>query len=157
MLDDLQWAGPDALDLLATLARRADISLRVVGAYRDTEVQTQGPLGVLLADLAHTGLAAHRRLAPLAPAEAATLLDGLLTEADAVLRARVLERAGGVPFFLVSCVQGLAAGQDEDGTVEGLPWDVGQSVRQRVAALPERAREVLGVAAVLGREVEPAS
>jgi hypothetical protein len=49
-----------------------DSSLRMVGAYRDTEMQTQGPLGVMLADLAHTGLAAHRRLTPLAEMRTAT-------------------------------------------------------------------------------------
>lgn len=33
-----------------------------------------------------------------------------------------------------------------------LPWDVWQSIRQRVAALREQARDLLGVAAVIGRE-----
>ena len=56
LLDDLQWAGPDALDLIATLIRSdSAVPLRVVGAYRDTEVQPQDPLAVLLADLAHAG------------------------------------------------------------------------------------------------------
>src|SRR5919201_1803851 len=55
VLDDLQWAGSDALDLLATLVRSAASTgtspLRVIGAYRDTDVQPQDPLFVLLADL----------------------------------------------------------------------------------------------------------
>src|SRR5207237_2343845 len=71
VLDDLQWAGPDALDLLATLVRSAvEIPLRVIGAYRDTEVQPHDPLSILLADLAHAGLAARRLLAPLQREEA---------------------------------------------------------------------------------------
>src|SRR5207237_1575463 len=38
VLDDLQWAGHDALDLLRTLAHAAgEARLRVLGAYRDTE------------------------------------------------------------------------------------------------------------------------
>src|SRR5437764_1952612 len=54
LLDDLQWAGPDALDLLTALVRAAaEVPLRVIGAYRDTEVQPQDPLAVTLADLAH--------------------------------------------------------------------------------------------------------
>jgi tetratricopeptide (TPR) repeat protein len=65
----------------------------------------------------------------------------------------VLERAGGVPFVLVSCAQGLS---DGDTGPEAVPWDVAQSVRQRVAALPEEAGEVLGAAAVVGRVVSPA-
>jgi tetratricopeptide (TPR) repeat protein len=156
LLDDLQWAGPDALDLLAALTRAAaEVPLRILGAYRDTEVQSQGPLGVLLADLAHAGLAAQRQLGPLAPAEAAALLDELLTDTDADLRERVLSRAGGVPFFLVSYAQGLQSGALLGDTEDAIPWDVAQGLRQRVAALPDVAREVLTVAAVAGRVVSP--
>src|SRR5437870_4529441 len=36
VLDDLQWVGPDALDLLATLIRSAaEVPLRAIGAYRN--------------------------------------------------------------------------------------------------------------------------
>jgi transcriptional regulator with XRE-family HTH domain len=67
VLDDLQRAGPDAHDLLGTLLTGVDAGrLRVVAAYRDTEVQPQDPLGMLLADLAHRGLVRHRPLGPLA-------------------------------------------------------------------------------------------
>ena len=49
VLDDLQWAGPDALDLLSTLVHAAaEMSLRVLGAYRDTEVATEDPLTTVL-------------------------------------------------------------------------------------------------------------
>ncbi len=155
VLDDLQWAGPDALDLLSTLARSApEVPLRLVGAYRDSEVRPQAPLAVTLADLAHAGLVAHHRLAPLTPAEAGALLDELLGSvpgADAALRERLLQRADGVPFFLVSCARALRAGVLAASAGESIPWDLTQSIRQRVAALPEAAREVLGIAAVAGR------
>ena len=163
VLDDLQWAGSDALDLLTALVRSAaEVPLRVIGAYRNTEVQPprphveSHPLSSTLADLAHAGLAVHRTLAPLTREEAAHLLDGLLGEMDGdpgVPREQVVQRAGGVPFFVVSYAQGLRAGAREDGAPDAVPWDVAQSVRQRVAALPSVAQEVLGVAAVVGREV----
>src|SRR5205823_5591830 len=160
VLDDLQWAGPDALDLLATLDRSAaEVPLRVIGAYRDTEVQPQDPLSVMLADLAHAGLAARRVLGPLGSEEAEQLLDGLLAgvvDDASALRERVLQRAEGVPFFLVSCAQGLRLSARDDGEPDAVPWDVTQSIRQRMAALPDVARELLGVAAVAGRVVEPA-
>src|SRR5207248_3215804 len=74
LLDDLQWAGSDALDLLATLVRATSKTpLRIIGAYRDTEVQPTDPLSTVLADLMHAGLAARRPLRPLTPAEAAEL------------------------------------------------------------------------------------
>jgi tetratricopeptide (TPR) repeat protein/transcriptional regulator with XRE-family HTH domain len=157
LLDDLQWAGPDALDLLATVVRAATAPLRVVGAYRDTEMQPSDALSVSLADLAQAGLATRRRLAPLAPAEVNRLLDGLLDGAAnaAGLREQVVQRTGGVPFFVLSCAQALRLGDADDGG-ESVPWDVAQGIRQRVAVLPEAAQDVLAVAAVLGRTVEPA-
>jgi tetratricopeptide (TPR) repeat protein/transcriptional regulator with XRE-family HTH domain len=153
LLDDLQWAGPDALDLLATLARGV-APVRIVGAYRDTEVRPAEPLGMFLADLAQAQQARLHTLGPLAMAEATMLLDSLLAGRTMVYHeivGRVLERAGGIPFFLVSYAQALQA-----GATEAVPWDLGQGVRQRVALLPEAARQVLGAAAVAGRRVSRA-
>jgi tetratricopeptide (TPR) repeat protein len=163
LLDDMQWAGADALDLLASLIRSAEARrLRVVAAYRQTEVRLPDPLAVLLADLTREGLAGRLELGPLTPAEAATLLSELLdeptgTQRDATMQ-RVLKRVGGVPYFLVSCAQELriaeaaarpvAEGEDE------IPWSVAESIRQRVAALPEAAHYLLGAAAVTDREVD---
>jgi tetratricopeptide (TPR) repeat protein len=156
LLDDLQWAGADALELLSTLVRSApEISLRVVGAYRDTEVRAPDPLSVTVADLAQAGLAAYHRLAPLLPEEAGQLLDALLEDLEpgerATLGRQVAQRVGGVPFFLISCARGLRAGEVVGGHTADLPWDVEQSIRQRVANLPGEAQALLGVAAVAGR------
>jgi predicted ATPase len=165
LLDDLQWAGADALDLLGTLVRQAaEARLCVVGAYRHTEVRPESPLSAMLADLAHAGLALQHALPLLTPAEAAQLLDRLLAPGDEdtptgrlgqALREQVVQQAGGVPFFLVSYARGLRAEERtccEGGTMHtAVPWDVAHSVRQRVAVLPEAARQVLGAAAVIGR------
>jgi tetratricopeptide (TPR) repeat protein/transcriptional regulator with XRE-family HTH domain len=159
VLDDLQWAGTDALDLLRTLLPDAGrLHLRVLGAYRDTEVRPEDPLSVALADLGSAGLAAQRGLRPLASADASRLLDSLLVDWDApesadraAIRDRVLRRTGGVPFFLVSCAQALRLAAEEGGTPNDVPWDVAQGVRLRVGALPAPARETLDVAAIAGR------
>src|SRR5206468_2310312 len=50
VLDDLQWAGHDAIDLLAAVIRSAGASVQVIGAYRDTEVAPNDPLAAMLAD-----------------------------------------------------------------------------------------------------------
>jgi transcriptional regulator with XRE-family HTH domain len=165
LLDDLQWAGADALDLLLALARDGlEAPVRVVGAYRDSEAGPQDPLSATLAALAGAGLARQRLLRPLSRAEAGQLLDSLLEATedeqgrpgpDRLWRERVVERAGGVPFFVVSQAQAARLGA-EDGPADAVPWDVAQGVRQRVAALPAVAREFLGVAAVVGREVPSA-
>jgi tetratricopeptide (TPR) repeat protein/transcriptional regulator with XRE-family HTH domain len=155
LLDDLQWAGADALDMLSALAHAPAAPLRMVGAYRDTEVQPQDPLSVLLADLAHARLATQVALQPLSQEEAEQLLDVLLPAAAAAIRERVLQRTGGVPYYLLSCAQGLRH-QAHAGAATVVPWDVAHSLRQRVATLPGVAQEILGAVAVaVGRMVQP--
>jgi tetratricopeptide (TPR) repeat protein len=57
-----------------------------------------------------------------------------------------------VPFFLVSCVQGLrSAAREGGGVAADVPWDIAHGVRQRAVALPATAREILDVAAIVGR------
>jgi tetratricopeptide (TPR) repeat protein/transcriptional regulator with XRE-family HTH domain len=151
VLDDLHWAGPDALDLVHSLARTANPRLRIVGAYRDTETRPPDPLNGLLSDLAQARLVHRLPLGPLAAADAETLLAGLLAGVAAdyhVPAGHALARSGGIPFFLVSYAQAL-----RQGSTEGVPWDLAQGVRQRVALLPETGRRLLDAAAVVGRQV----
>jgi predicted ATPase len=157
VLDDLQWAGADALDLLVALLRApTDTPVRVLGAYRETEVQPGDPLAATLADLAQAELATHRKLDPLTHEEAHALLASLLEEATTPVLERILQRTGGVPFFVVSYARDLQSTGLETSKAESLPWDLGQSIRRRVLALPAGARELLGVAAVAGRSVSRA-
>jgi tetratricopeptide (TPR) repeat protein/transcriptional regulator with XRE-family HTH domain len=161
LLDDLQWAGDDALDLLAALiGAESERPLRVIGAYRSTEVGACDPLAALLADLAREGQVHQITLDPLAQQEALQLLTHLLTGATlprAIRVERLVQFTGGVPFFLVSCAHGLHTGafeaETEDPATLGVPWNVAQTIRQRVAALPSVAQEILNVAAVMGRMV----
>jgi tetratricopeptide (TPR) repeat protein/transcriptional regulator with XRE-family HTH domain len=158
VLDDLHWAGPDALDLLQFLINTSpERPLHFLGAFRDTEVAPEEPLALLVADLARHKQAARALLAPLSAEEAGVLLATLLPEpleGDAPLRQQVLQRAGGLPFFLISCAQALASsspGEPAAGHLSKVPWTVAETIRQRVMALPETARHLLVVAAVLGR------
>lgn len=163
VLDDLQWADADTLDLLASLVRSPTASpLRVVGAYRQTEVRGADALSLLLTDLTREGVAQQIELGPLSPEEATTLLNSLLESMGEDQRAiavqRVLMRASGVPYFLVSCAQGLRAGAEEAlGSIQEkdiIPQNVAESIRQRVALLPETAQYLLGVAAVAERQIQ---
>jgi predicted ATPase/DNA-binding XRE family transcriptional regulator len=176
VLDDLQWAGSDALDLLDSLARIASEHenrrprLRIVGAYRSTEVLPRGALGIVQADLIRAGLAIRYELKPLSSAEARTLANSLLGDLEVTGRAhlvgRVIRQAGGIPFYLVNCAQaarvetsetemipGAGEGRPDHEDAKEAPWIVAETIRQRVAALPERAQEMLSVAAVIGRIV----
>jgi tetratricopeptide (TPR) repeat protein len=149
--------------------------VRVLGAYRSTEVFGSHPLAEALADLARDGLATEMALGPLAAHEASELLATIplhdaempgepessdAGESSADLRANVLRRTGGVPFFLISCAQAIQTGglpQEAPATARRvaaageIPWNVAQTVRQRAAALPQSAQALLAVAAVAGR------
>lgn len=162
VLDDLQWAGGDALDLLIALVREPVAQpLRVIGAHRIAEVTPQRPLAALMSDLSRDERVAQAPIGPLAEGEARELFERLLehkrtderVEISREEAERTLRRAGGVPFFLISCVNGLRAGVAEGQAVDGVPWSVTQQIRQRVAALPEVRRTALGLAAVAGREI----
>lgn len=153
VLDDLQWTGPDAIDLLTAALRSSAGRLRILGAYRDADVAPGSPLANMLADLAPAALVTVRPLAPLDERSAAELAEDLLPPAERrdELVERVVRRTGGVPFYLVSYAQRLRSGATESGadsSAEDVPWDVTQTIRQRVAALPNAAGEVLAAAAL---------
>jgi tetratricopeptide (TPR) repeat protein/transcriptional regulator with XRE-family HTH domain len=160
VLDDLQWAGTDALDLTATLVRcSAEVPPRLIGAYRDTEIGPEDELSIMLADLARSDLTMHRSLGPLLPEEATTLLSTLVTGVDRAgtkVEEQVVQRSGGVPFFLVSYAQGLREGSLDLSAGRTTPWTTAQSIRQRVVSLSDDARHVLNVAAIAGRVVPQA-
>ena len=153
VLDDLHWAGPDAVDLLAALlAAAGSPTLRVIGAYRDSEASAR--LDECVADLARASLVRVLPLGPLTDADAGRLLLHLAPEEEqqpTVLSA-IVRRAGGVPFFLVSYAEQVR-GSGQDGTPLAVPWTVAQVIGQRVAALPRPAKELLSVAAVAGQVV----
>ena len=155
VLDDLHWAGPDAVDLLAALlAAAGSPPLRVVGAYRDSE--TPARLDECVADLARASLVRVLPLGPLTDADAGRLLQQLAPEEEqqeqsAALPA-IVRRAGGVPFFLISYAEQVRGGAQGEAPL-AVPWTVAQVIGQRVAALPGPAKELLSVAAVAGQVV----
>ena len=157
VLDDLHWAGSDTLDLLQALVRApTERPLRILGAYRDTDIGPQDPLALFAADLTQGGRASRALLAPLAEAEATALLAQLLpetTDEEPHLKQQVLERAGGVPLFLVSCVQALLTGSLTWNGSSHVPWTLREAILQRAVTVPEAAQQVLRLAAVVGRRV----
>lgn len=154
VLDDLHWAGADALDLLAALVTSPQPSpIQVLGAYRDTELPADSPLAGLIADLARASLVRILSVGPLSEATAEQLLVELVRgdERQQALLPAIVRRAGGVPFFLVNFAEDLRR-HDAEPSLQ-LPWTVTQVIRQRVVALPDPVRELLDVTAVVGRAV----
>jgi tetratricopeptide (TPR) repeat protein len=161
LLDDLHWASADALALLASILRSADASrLRVVLAYRSTEVWPDDPLALLLGDLIRNRRATRVVLGPLDEAAAHELLDRLLaevTEGGEELRDRLFRCAGGVPLFLVSYAHAARSGAlstSVSGGPDAIPADIAETIRQQIALLPEGTRELLRATSVLGSVVE---
>ena len=114
--------------------------MRAVAAYRDNEAPPEGPLAVLLADLAAARLVTHRALSPLSPGETGQLFDALTGDVtrnaatEKTVRERVVRRSEGVPFYVVSFAQtarrgerGASGAPGDEG--EAVPWDVAQGLR----------------------------
>lgn len=157
ILDDLQWASADALDLLGALfeSGRTD-GLRLVGAYRDTEVQAGHPLTSLFAQVSKQCMVDHFQLSPLNASDAASLVEDLLTGLEAEIddvehRQHILQRAGGLPYFLVQCAFDLRGSNHPSGLK--VPWTLTHSVRHRISSLPIQSQDLLQVAALAGRAI----
>ncbi len=156
VLDDLQWAGQDAMDLLTALVTTARTTpLQLIGAYRDSEAPADSPIRGFVADLARASLLQVLELEPLTEDEASQLLAELLAGSGGGGREYlpvIVRRAGGVPLYLISYAEQLRRNDGGEPELD-LPWSVAQVIDQRVAALPNNAREVLAVGAVVGRVV----
>ena len=188
VLDDLQWVGADALELLTHLIRSTRIGrLRILGAFRSTEASAGRSLSTFMSDLAREDLMGQLELGPLEPQEALALAGEMVGGEESALAARVVEHGGGVPWYLVNyarLVKALGEGidlHDPGGPTASardarrrpgdpararsqrmserrweVPWAVKQSTRERVAALPRPAQELLGVVAVIGQRASAA-
>jgi serine/threonine protein kinase/tetratricopeptide (TPR) repeat protein len=156
ILEDLHWAHGESLRLLARISALAKtLPLLILASYRDDE---------------------RPDLPGLLPTAEVLRLPRLGEDAIAVLTESMIGAAGrspqivemlrreteGNPFFLVEVVRALA---DESGQLARVgssplpakvfPGGVKQIVQRRLAKLPPSARELLQLAAVIGRRIDP--
>jgi tetratricopeptide (TPR) repeat protein len=148
VVEDVHWADRSTRDLLAFLVRNLRRErLLVVVSYRSDEPGTDW-LGPYLAVLGRSGSAQRMELSRLDRAETLAQLVGILGAAPpAELVDAVFARSEGNPYFTEELLGAIRAGSGE------LPATVRDLLRGRVQALPELARQVLGVVAVAGRRV----
>jgi len=146
VLEDLHWADPASVDLLAFLVRNLDqAGLLVICTYRPAEVGATDPLRPVIADLARRPGRHFITPGPLSTAETAELLTALLgSEPERGLVARVHDRSDGNPLF----VEALAA-----DPADGSPAPLRDWLAAELAKLPDTARSVLRAAAVAGHVV----
>jgi tetratricopeptide (TPR) repeat protein len=144
VFEDIHWAQPSELELLAYLAKHVrEVPLLVVAAARPELLDGHPGWG--------SGLTAHTTilLEPL-PADAAAVLAAELVPPDHQSRLgirRIIETAGGNPLFL----EELSAALSEGGGGETMPVTVREAIGARIDALPPDVRRVLLAAAVVGR------
>ncbi|XXX82612.1 AAA family ATPase [Sorangium sp. So ce134] len=170
VLDDLQWADPESLQLVEVSATSPDLrGLLVIGAYRDNEVDAAHPALLMAERVGAAGTPVGQiTLAPLCEPDVVKLVAEALDEPPATcapLAALVYERAEGNPFFAKSFLQNLhevrLLSSHPDG---GWAWDM-EAIRAapsaraggvlelmaaRLGRLAEATRRVLCVAACLG-------
>ncbi|HEY1537805.1 MAG TPA: AAA family ATPase [Solirubrobacteraceae bacterium] len=156
ILDDLHGADQQSLLLLGFLAVHVrDAPILVIGTYREAEVRLSSQLASLLGDVIH-----HGRRIPLRgmrERDVAEIVERIAgwRPPDGVVRA-IHEATEGNPFFVDEVVRLLSAeGRlDSELRVAGLriPDGVRETIRHRLAPLPERTRVLLRTASVIGRE-----
>jgi hypothetical protein len=163
LLDDLHWADTPSLRLLEFLARAlAGSRLLLVGLYRDTDVQPGDPLTHSLAELVKLS---HTYRLPLSGFDHDALAAFLRSSGEpqpAPSRVdRLLKETQGNPLFVAELVrlQPPTAGSPLSGPGErtGLPLTVRETIGRRLERLSPACRELLAMAAVAGREFEPAA
>ncbi len=156
ILDDLHGADQPSLRLLAFLAvHLRDSPILVVGTYREAEARLDPQLATTLGDIIRHGQRLPLRgLQERDVAEIVTRVAGR-RPSDRVVRA-IHEATEGNPFFVDEVVRLLSAEgrleSEEHVAALRIPDGVRETIRHRLAPLPERARELLRSAAVIGRE-----
>ncbi|MBK9712031.1 MAG: tetratricopeptide repeat protein [Kouleothrix sp.] len=155
IVDDLHWADASSIELLARLARRApEAALLLIFGYR-----LEPPIPEPWRELAHC---ARVEIRELAPERSSALLRALLRGEPPPELTEQIEKAQGNPFFVEEVVRGLV----ESGALvhekagwrltrvldeTAVPDSIEGVITARLDRLEERSREVLQVAAVVGR------
>jgi len=158
LLEDVHYADEMSVRLLASLARgprRAALAL--AASARDDELSGATLLRTVLGELARERRLEQLTLAPLSRAETFELTRHLVrvgTDAPtmAALAERLWAASGGHPFTIVETMAALD--QASLPSEAAIPERVRDVIVARLGRLTERARMVVDVAAVIGREFD---
>ncbi len=151
VVDDLQWCDEESLKFLHYLTRHhPDARLLLAGTLRPEELDAAHPLERMLASWRHAGTLAEIDLPPLDAGATAQLASSVVgTDLGEEAASRVFRDTEGNPLFIVELARaGLVAAEDR---VAPLPAQIQEVIRTRLAHLSPAARELAGVASVVGR------
>jgi serine/threonine protein kinase/serine phosphatase RsbU (regulator of sigma subunit) len=176
ILDDLQWADPESLSVVESIAARARRSslgkLLMLGCYRSNEVNQEHPVQTRI--LQHEGPQAHVQLGPLSEEESNTLVEHLLDErSNQVTRLQRMTYllTQGNPFYIREylgfCLSRGIFRADEEGNQwifdsalaqsASLSHGIASLVSDRIGELNSETKNLLLVASVVGNEVSLAA
>ncbi len=157
-IDDLQWADDTSLMLFGHLAARLPIGTVVLGALRDRAPAPGSELSSLLAAVSRVPGHRRLRLGPLAQDDVAELIRRETGRDPGAGAARsIYTRTAGNPFFVreLSRLLADAGGLTDDAAAQtGVPATVRDVVLDRMSGLDEATRDLLQIAALIGRDVE---
>ncbi len=166
VFEDIHWADSATLSLLRQLARRSRSQrLMLVATYREVEVDQARPLQNFLLDIQRDRLAQRIKLNRLDVDATRQMLATLFSESitEEFLQGIYRETEGN-PFFIEEVVKSLV----EDGKLYfengewrrppmeelHIPQSVRVAIQSRLMRLDEALRDLLEMAAILGREFD---
>jgi DNA-binding SARP family transcriptional activator/tetratricopeptide (TPR) repeat protein len=152
VLEDVHWAGETTIAALAFLARRlAQLPILVIVTYRDEEAPRSHPLRRLRAELQEAKSVAVIAPRPLDPAAVVDIVSRVpaLAERGTDLAHALIERSAGNPLFLTEVIRDLVERPGQFGAEP--PSSAKQVIAARVDRLPEQARALADVAAIVGQ------
>ena len=154
LIDDLHWADPLSVHLLAHLGERVDAArLLVVATYRSPDGAESAPVSDVLGRLARLRTVERLVVPGLSSDEVGRFMaqaGGFQSSPEQV--ATVHARTEGNPFFVAELARLMAS--EDLPTMESVPAGVVDVVRRRLDRLPEPTRGLLVVGSVVGRDFD---
>jgi DNA-binding SARP family transcriptional activator len=161
IFEDLHWADEMSLRLLSFVAHRiAERRVLLVVTAREEEVADIPRLKTLLEALGRDARHVRLALRPLSRTALGSLTRYVTTAvgdpgAFAALEQRVWEVSEGNPFVALETVRALEENGLSSKSTTTLPFRVTELITNRLDRLDDRVRDLVEVAAVIGREFEP--
>jgi DNA-binding SARP family transcriptional activator/tetratricopeptide (TPR) repeat protein len=162
ILEDLHWADPQSIAVLAHLARRTDdMPLLIIANYRDTDLVRSHPLPSLLVDLRRERQLDRLLLGRLRDDQVGEMISAHFGfNASEAVAASITEKTRGNPFFVEELTRHLQEEHaiDDRGVWAsavpiaeyGIPEGLRDVIGQRVYQLGPPATALLEAAAVIG-------
>ena len=151
IIDDLQWCDAETIEVIGFVVRSGPTApVLIVGTVRAEEIPEHHPLVGLIDALGHDQAVTTVPLEPLDEATTATLAARLRNteEIDPELAARLWVETEGNPLFVIEM---LRAGVSPEGSRAALTPTMRAVLGTRLGQLPDGARRLAEVAAVIGR------